>query len=183
MSEQIVVDRTKLGELMLFISKRTAEDRRFGATKLNKVLFFSDFLAYRLLGDPITGAQYRKLDYGPAPVELVEVRDSLIESEAAVMSEEFIVGYIQKRLIALRDPDISLFTTDQIQLVEQVISALNGQSAGQVSEISHRISIGWQLATFKEVIPYVTAYLSARKLTESEHQYIQEQLLRTPMSA
>ncbi len=62
MSEQIVVDRTKLGELMLFISKRTAEDRRFGATKLNKVLFFSDFLAYRLLGDPITGAQYRKLD-------------------------------------------------------------------------------------------------------------------------
>lgn len=183
MTEHIVVDRERLGELMLFISQKTADDRHFGATKLNKILFFSDFFAYRLLGAPITGAQYQKLEHGPAPVELLEVRQSLIEDAAAVMQEVSFVGYIQKRLIALRDPDISLFKTEQLSLVEEVISALDGQSAGDVSEISHKLSVGWQLAKFQEVIPYATAYLSSRKLTEREHQYILEQLRKVPVSA
>ena len=30
-------------------------DERFGAVKLNKILYFADFEAYRRLGEPITG--------------------------------------------------------------------------------------------------------------------------------
>src|SRR5437660_6974881 len=48
-------------ELVLYICQKCATDQKFGATKLNKILYFSDFLAYAELGEPITGFEYQRL--------------------------------------------------------------------------------------------------------------------------
>src|SRR6266487_3415423 len=45
----------KLRELILHICIRSEDDEAFGAVKLNKLLFFSDFHAFLRLGKPITG--------------------------------------------------------------------------------------------------------------------------------
>src|ERR1035438_9553158 len=45
-----VEDDVKLGELIIYISKKSAGDSRFGATKLNKLLYFSDFLSFGNFG-------------------------------------------------------------------------------------------------------------------------------------
>lgn len=37
-------------------------------TKMNKLLFYSDFLAYRQTGKGKTGLAYKAIDYGPVPV-------------------------------------------------------------------------------------------------------------------
>ena len=56
----------KPGELIVLIASLSRDDPAFGDVKLNKLLFFSDFLAYTNLGHPTTGAEYQKLDFGPA---------------------------------------------------------------------------------------------------------------------
>ncbi|HZQ34888.1 MAG TPA: hypothetical protein VFD32_03070 [Dehalococcoidia bacterium] len=50
------IDSRKLGELILYVAEKSSDDPRFGATKLNNILFFSDFLAFGQLGRSITGA-------------------------------------------------------------------------------------------------------------------------------
>src|SRR5687767_3702503 len=73
-------DDSKLAELILFIAHRSECDERFGAVKLNKLLFFSDFLAYGRLGSSITGQDYQKLQHGPAPRKLLPVVREMEES-------------------------------------------------------------------------------------------------------
>src|SRR5271157_2942127 len=70
----------KLAELILYISQRCALDPKFGATKLNKILYFSDFIAYADLGYGITGVEYSHRELGPAPTRLRPIRDHLIKS-------------------------------------------------------------------------------------------------------
>jgi hypothetical protein len=36
----------RLGELMLYIAKKSQFDQNFGSTKLNKILFYADFVSY-----------------------------------------------------------------------------------------------------------------------------------------
>src|SRR2546425_884388 len=63
----------KLAEMILHIAQLSEGDEPFGATKLNKILFYCDFLSYLYHGKPITGQEYQKLPNGPAPRRLVPV--------------------------------------------------------------------------------------------------------------
>jgi len=67
----------RLGELMLYVAWKCADDPKFGATKLNKILYFSDFLSFLRTGEAITGSEYVKQKNGPIPKHLVPVRESL----------------------------------------------------------------------------------------------------------
>jgi hypothetical protein len=62
--------RRRLKELVLYIAERTVEDPDFGRTKVAEMLFCSDVEAYRLFGEPITGARYEKWKRVPFPVHL-----------------------------------------------------------------------------------------------------------------
>ncbi len=149
----------KLRELMLFIAQRMENNINFGATVLNKVLFFADFLAYATLGVPITGAVYQKLDHGPAPRQLLPEQERLINDGRAVLQTRELGGFVQKRLVPLDDPKLDLFTPDEIALVIQIIDTLGDKTALAMSELSHRLSTGWRAAELHEDIRYATVFL------------------------
>jgi hypothetical protein len=153
-------DEEKFAELILYVSEKMDGDPSFGATKLNKVLFFSDFFAYQQLGTPITGAEYQKLEHGPAPRKLLPVQRSLEEKGDAKLVVRPYLGRTQKRLVALRDAKVSVFKPDELKVVDQVIEALVGAKAVEVSRASHEVSVGWQLAGLKETIPYESVFLT-----------------------
>jgi hypothetical protein len=81
-------DERKLTELIVYVADRLRSDRADGATKLNKVLFFADFAHVRKHRRPITGAEYQKLPYGPAPRRLMPIRKALVSAGAATLVEE-----------------------------------------------------------------------------------------------
>jgi len=152
-------DDVKLGELMLYVAQRSKDDPFFGATKLNKILYHADFGAYRRWLRPITGHAYFRLKEGPAPQVLVKVRARLLEDEAASLKNVEVFGHKQKRLEANRPANQSLFTNEELALVEDVIQSMQGMTAAQVSAASHQLP-GWRAAKDREVIPYETAFLS-----------------------
>jgi hypothetical protein len=161
-------DDDKFKELVLYISQKCANHPKFGATKLNKILYFSDFLAYAKLGSAITHFDYQKLPYGPAPRRLLPIQSQMIaDGELVLQPVSLWSGNIQNRTVNLRNPKLSVFTADEIALVDAVIEAFEDDDAEAVSELTHRM-VGWKVVQKGENIPYSTIFLSDEPLTEEE---------------
>jgi hypothetical protein len=159
-------DKQKMKELVLYISQKCADDPGFGATKLNKILYFSDFLAYAYYGHPITAFEYQKLPYGPAPRRLLPVCEEMMQAkELGIQEMPLRNGYVQRRTVNLRLPDLEVFTAKQIALVDAVIEALAKADARTVSTWSHMM-LGWALTEMNETIPYETIFLTEEPLNE-----------------
>jgi len=148
----------KFKELILHVARETEADPKCGKTKLYKILFYSDFLAFQKFGVSISGQEYQKLDYGPAPRRAYPVIQSMIRSKSCIWAQRDYFGRPQQKLLALREPDLSLFTAEETAVVHEVIRILAAYDATEVSELSHRF-IGWQVAREGEVIPYSTVAL------------------------
>ncbi len=157
-------DRAKFKELVLFVADKSVDDPSFGATKLNKVLFFSDFLAYAELGQPITGADYQKLKYGPAPRPLLPIQRRLQDEGSAAIVPQRLGNFAQRRLMALRPPNLALFSADEIALVDEVIETLRGATAVHASQLSHRWGVGWTVAGEGDTIPYESVFWDVPQL-------------------
>ncbi len=160
----------KFRELILYIASRNEADRDFGAAKLSKALFYADFGAYVLLGRPITGRTYIKMPHGPMPDRLAVVIEELVRNGDAAIERRNRDGFVQRRTLALRDPNLDLFSAREIALVDRVIGELRGIAATRDSGIAPRF-IGWQLARDGEVIPYNSSWVAPRKLTPEEIAY------------
>ena len=168
MSPLRVEDDAKLGELIVYISGKSEGDSRFGATKLNKLLYFSDFLAYANFGEPITAAIYRHLKNGPAPRHLEEVRDGLVASNAIrIEHRQFRDGRRQVRTVALRQADTDKFSQEHKELVDDLIKRHWDDTADQISLASHNY-VGWKMTKEGETISYETIFLSDAPLTMEE---------------
>src|ERR1700689_1459638 len=100
----------KLRELILLISEWSQVDPKFGAIKLNKLLFHADFSAFLTTGEPITGQEYFALEQGPAPRHLKPVTEKMKKSGVLAYQEVSYFGHPQKRPIALRPPDLKMFS-------------------------------------------------------------------------
>ncbi|MGI8771218.1 MAG: Panacea domain-containing protein [Acidobacteriaceae bacterium] len=164
----IIGDENKLGELILYISRKCATDPRFGAIKLNKILYFSDFYAFGNASTSITEVDYQHLINGPAPRRLRPVRDRL-QSIGALALQHVVLksGKTQTRTIALRTPDLTAFTGEEIALVDDVIDMLWDDDADSVSERTHRY-VGWKMTQLGETIPYGSIFLSDEPLSSAE---------------
>src|SRR5216684_1609431 len=132
----------KFREMILLICARSEGDKKFGATKLNKLLFHSDFSAYLTFRKPISGEKYFKLKNGPAPQRLIPITMKMVEDEELAYKEVDYFGHKQKKPIALRQPDLNLFTPQEIDLVHGKIKKYWKMSASEISEQSHGF-LGW----------------------------------------
>jgi len=163
-------DEQKFKELILYIAEKSADDPSFGDTKLNKLLFFSDMLHHAIHGTPISGAVYQKLEFGPAPRRLLPVRREMAsDKDVAVVRKGR--AYARTVTVNRRSADLRLFSTAEIDTIDDVIDLLRNHDATEVSEMSHRLSAGWQHGMMHEDIPYDSIFLSVTdQLTPHEIQ-------------
>ncbi len=164
--------KQRFRELIVYISAQSERDPHFGAIKLNKILYYSDFRAYERFGQPLTGMRYIKLRLGPAPKALLPVRRELIE-EGAIRLDTVPRGpYEQDRTVALRAPALTLFTADEIALVDEVIRELWSQNGTEVSDASH--DIRWLVMQLGDPMPYELAFLSGAAPSPADRQHAEE---------
>jgi hypothetical protein len=158
--------RTRMRELILYIAEQCKDDSRFGATKLNKVLYYSDFVAFKRYGKPITGAQYMRLNHGPAPTHLVPVREDMVAKNEIEVAKRDYWTWTQTVIKPLRTANLDLFSPREISLVDRVIKELWNSDAHEVSERSH--NRGWKAAQERDGIPYEAIFLSDEPLNEDD---------------
>ncbi|HXN05589.1 MAG TPA: Panacea domain-containing protein [Nitrospiria bacterium] len=160
----------KFAEAILYIAYKSQFDPKFGAIKLNKILFYSDFFAYRELGKSITGVEYQHLDEGPAPKALLPVREKLISDGSIELEYRRYFNGVQERIVAKRKPDLHIFTPEEINTIDEVIDALKNLNGREVTELSHK-EFGWKLTNDGEVIPFRTAWFSTEPLNMDQIEY------------
>jgi len=67
----------KLSEMVHYIIYKCGKNTNFGKTVLYKLLYFSDFNHYKKNNKSITNEEYRKIEFGPAPVHIAIIIDKL----------------------------------------------------------------------------------------------------------
>lgn len=163
----------KFRELVVLIARKSEGDKQFGATKLNKLLFYADFLSYLNFGRSITKHVYQRLRNGPAPRRLLPILDEMETAGDIVRADRQYYGKTQKVVLAKREPDTSCFTSRELSLINDVIQDFWNMNATQMSEKSHQFR-GWQLAEDKEEIPYQMALVQFVKPTKKDRARFEE---------
>ena len=125
-------------------------------TKMNKLLFYTDFIKYRREGYGLTGLEYRAIKHGPVPNGYGEIysRASDVEMEEYIYPN----GTSGILLQTHQEPDMNIFTDSEIELLQDVCEYFRNFSAGEISEQSHQEK-GWiECSKEKKLIPYSYAF-------------------------
>jgi hypothetical protein len=163
-----MVNFEKFKEMILYVAKQADKDDRCGKTKLNKLLFYADFEAYRRFGASISGQSYQKRQFGPVPVAFLPTVDAMVAERACAWARREYFDKQLEKLIALRNPDLSAFSGEEVDVMCSVVERLWDLNATEVSDLSHRFP-GWMAAEIGEEIPYETAFVGdPRRLSPDE---------------
>ena len=165
-------ERDKAKELILYVSLKSKEDKRFGDTKLNKILFYSEALSLVRLGRPITGHSFQRNKYGPTLRALLHLRREMEQDGACRMESADYHGNQQQRTVPLRKPKGGVLSEQELQIVDEVIRALWDHDAKGASDLSHNLA--WEMIPMKKDVPLETIFFSDSKLTEEEVKYARE---------
>jgi len=151
-------DKEIFKEMILYISERCDGNPTFGSTHLNKILHYSDFLWYGFTGESISNETYVRQEHGQVPKHLLQVRKELEDEGNLRIEERDYFGKSQKRPVVTTSIKYHKLTSDQQKFIDQVIDALSGLSATEVSEqIAHQ-DLSWQYLKNGEEIPYETVF-------------------------
>ncbi len=167
----------RLDALVHYICARCETPSQLGATKLNKVLWYSDVFTFAQEGESITGATYVKRQFGPVPKDILASRTRL-ESQGLVIERKVINhSYPQSQFIALQTPNISMFSAMQISIVDSVLEAVClNHTAASISQRSHDFI--WESAEIGEEIPLAAAAFGANfaEIDEDDVAWAKEQV-------
>jgi hypothetical protein len=152
-------DLGKLKALVHYICYKCHDPSVLGATKLNKILWYSDVIAFAQTGKPITPETYTKQQFGPVPKHILKIVEELADQKDLAVREVDYHDYPKKEFIALTKPDISKFTPEEISLVDDVIDVVcHKHTATSISMASHDTI--WELAEIGEELPLYAALAS-----------------------
>jgi len=158
----------KMAEMILYVSQKCATDPKFGSTKLNKILYLSDFWSFGLYGHAISGVTYTHREHGPAPTRLVPIRKHLIEAGfLLLLTIPLPKQKFMHRTVAVRPAAMDEFNQNDIALINSAIDFMWPLDADEVSDLTHEM-VGWKMTEMGETIPYGTIFLSDKPLSEWE---------------
>ena len=154
-----ITPEMKLKELILYVARRCERHHFFGTIKLNKILLYSDWNSYLRRGRGVTGVPYLKDIFGPVPKGMKAMVDTMeADKDAVVLHRPMADLTIQDRVVARREPVLTMFDPDDIAIVNEVIDWIRPMTARKVSDLTHTW-VGWNVAHFGEEIPYSAALI------------------------
>jgi len=123
-------------------------------TKLNKLLFYSDFKHYKQYALSMTGLQYAHLPHGPTPDNYEMYYASLaFKKSIEIIEEIYPKGYVGEVIKALKAPDLNVFSASELRIIAAVKEDFKDYNATKIREYSHQ-EIGYKETENGELISY-----------------------------
>lgn len=107
-------------------------------TKLNKLLFYSDFLHFKEYGKSITGAKYARLPYGPVIDNYEFFLGVMIHKQRLSVEEKMFGNYPGEVYIPKENPSIEVFKAEEIHTLAKVKSYFEDFSATMIKDRAHQ---------------------------------------------
>ena len=126
----------KFTEMVVFFSDKLSPFK----TKMNKLLFYADFLMFKQSCFSISGVRYKAIDMGPVPNNFQSIFEYLANNnEIEIYNIEFPNGYTgeQFKVRKERKFNADLFTEKELNNLEKVASVFKETSTGDIIELSH----------------------------------------------
>lgn len=142
----------KLKAIMLMVLHECGE---VFCTKMNKLLFYIDFLSYRQRGYAMSGLSYRAIDFGPVPDRWDKVYSEFdeIRQEPRPLGE-----YEGNVLVADAAADESLLSDGEKAIIHDVCKRFKSCSSREISAISHEEPAWQKYHEMHSRIPYTEAF-------------------------
>lgn len=141
----------KLFNTILFFCRGEGEFK----TKLNKLLFYADFICFRNHGHSITGLQYARIDHGPVP-DNFQLLCAIVTDDQKIVEvkeEVFSSGASGERFKSRKEPDISVFSNNELAVLTAVQQRFAGMSSTKISALSHEED-GYKKTSHAQLINY-----------------------------
>ncbi len=169
-------DLKKLKALVHYVCSKCPDTTLLGATKLNKILWYADAISLETRGVSITKETYIKRQLGPVPKHVLKVIEMLREDRAIAVKSTPFHNYEKREFVSLKQPNISMFTPDEIRLIDDIIREICfNHTATSISSASHdRI---WELADIGDELPLETVFASELdEVTETDVKWARQAL-------
>jgi putative zinc finger/helix-turn-helix YgiT family protein len=142
----------KARQMVLYFSKRCAPF----TTKLNKLLFYSDFLNFSKYGYAISGISYQAIQRGPVPYRY----DSLYinTSDIVTIEDVFFEDKSGERFVTDKEFNANLFSKEEIESLDTVFDRFKGVKTKDIVDISHEESAWKENISTMAIIPYSYAF-------------------------
>ncbi len=126
----------KLVEMTIFFTEKMNPT----STKMNKLLFYSDFLNYKLTGYSISGTRYLAHNHGPVPKKFRTLFDYLSNENLVVLVPvNYPNGMLGERFE--KSPTTSfntnLFEESELKILEEIVSKFKEVNATEIRKLSH----------------------------------------------
>ncbi|HEX6125014.1 MAG TPA: Panacea domain-containing protein [Pyrinomonadaceae bacterium] len=121
----------KMAAMISYMAERSSDLYK---TKLNKLLFYADFVNYYLHGNSISGSRYVHLPYGPVPDGYEETLEALNHYGIIQISKHGSADAVGVGDTRTND----LLSEPERQAINWVLETYGSMSAGEISDISHQ---------------------------------------------
>jgi transcriptional regulator with XRE-family HTH domain len=150
-------NKEKFKEVLLYILSKIGAKPTVGETVIYKHLYFIDFDYYEKFEEQLIGATYIKNHYGPTPVEFQSIVDRMITDKEIELVKSQHFQYPQKKYLPCREPDLSLFNANELQMINEVLNKLSNMNAHSISEYSHQ-DVPWIVTPLNHKIDYEAVF-------------------------
>ncbi len=149
-------DRIKTEQVITYF----AEQLKPFKTKLNKLLFYADFVHFSNTGQSITGLRYNAIQFGPVPCHYDILFGTLADID--VIDIEFAMtqfGEVERIMPNPQHPfDPNLLLPTELEILHQISERFKNTSAGEIAEISHQEPAWKENIEGKKIIPFHYAF-------------------------
>lgn len=133
------LDLEKLQNLISYVASKT----KLYLTSLNKYLWFMDMISYNKRAISITGLTYMNEKYGPVIWNRKYEEISKLDDKYRREDEEKSDGSIQSIIKSNNNYDLTNFSEEELQIIEEVIHLFSTKSVKDISNLSHE-ELGWK---------------------------------------
>lgn len=144
---------SKLKNIILYFIEKCGD---IFNTKMNKLLFYTDFLSYKTYGYGISGLAYKAIHFGPVPVRWDRVYSLMDDIYPEIV--EFPSGNCGTRLCSHLSADHACFTEEERAVLDRVLDRFKDTSAADISELSHEEDAWKKYYNTNRMIDYNEAF-------------------------
>lgn len=147
----------KFTEMVVYFSEQIQPYK----TKINKLLFYADFLMFKQSCFSISGVRYNAIDMGPVPHNFQSIFEFLANNdEIDVFYTQFPQGYTGEQFKARKDRPFNakLFSETELEVLNKVSTVFKSTSTNDIIELSHLEEAWLKNQKDKSVISYEYAF-------------------------
>lgn len=142
----------RLKNLLLYVLEQMGETFQ---TKMNKVLFYIDFLSYRERGIAISGLAYQAIEFGPVPQRWDRVYSAFDEVQEQL---RLVQGQECMSLLASGVADMSAFSAEEMAVIDTVCEKMKKLTSRAATKLSHEEPAWKEYVGKAETIPFSEAF-------------------------